>query len=136
MADESLIVLDTHVLVWWLTQAPGLSTAAKRAISKHTAAGEIVASTISVLEVATAVRRGRLQFSVPVDQWLADACSIPELRFEPVSAEIANLAGSLSEPMHGDPADRVIAATTVVLGATLVTGDPRLRGLPSLRTIW
>ncbi|MBL8529397.1 MAG: type II toxin-antitoxin system VapC family toxin [Burkholderiales bacterium] len=131
-----MIVLDTHVLVWWLTQAPDLSTVAKRAIRKHTAAGEIVASTISVLEIATAVRRGRLQFNVPLDQWLADARSIPELRLEPVSADIAALAGSLPEPMHGDPADRIIAATATALGAALVTADDRLRTLPGLRTIW
>ena len=131
-----MIVLDTHVLVWWLTQAPGLSTAAKRAIGKHSAVGEVVASTISLLEIATAIRRGRLQFNVPVDQWLADARSIPELRFEPVSVEIASLAGSFLEPVHGDPADRIIAATATVLGAALVTADDRLRGLPSLRAIW
>jgi len=131
-----LIVLDTHVLVWWLTQAPELSTVAKRAIRKHTTIGEIVASTISLLEIATAVRRGRLQFNVPVDQWLADARSIPELRLESVSADIAAVAGSLPEPMHGDPADRIIAATATTLGAALVTADDRLRTLPGLRTIW
>jgi PIN domain nuclease of toxin-antitoxin system len=131
-----LIVLDTHVLVWWLTQAPGLSTGGKRAIGKHTAAGEIVASTISVLEIVTAVRRGRLQLTVPVEQWLADMRSIPELHMEPVSADIAALAGSLPEPMHGDPADRIIAATATTLGAALVTADDRLRALPALQTIW
>jgi PIN domain nuclease of toxin-antitoxin system len=52
------------VLVWWLAQAPRLPIAANRAISKHPAAGEIVASTISVLEIATAVRRGWLKFNV------------------------------------------------------------------------
>jgi len=131
-----LIVLDTHVLVWWMTQAAGLSTAAKRAIGKHTSAGEIVASTISVLEIATAVRRGRLKFNIPVDQWLADVRSIPELRLEPVSVEIAALAGSFLDLMHGDPADRIIAATATVMGASLVTADDRLRSWGSLRTIW
>lgn len=131
-----MIVLDTHVFVWWLTQAPGLSTVAKRVIGKHSAGGAIVASTISVLEIATAVRRGRLQLIVPVEQWLADVRRIPELRLEPVSAEMAAFAGSLAEPMHGDPADRIIAATTTVLGAALVTADERLRSVPGLRTIW
>jgi PIN domain nuclease of toxin-antitoxin system len=131
-----LIVLDTHVLVWWLTRAPGLSTAAKRAIGKHSGEGEIVASTISVLEIATAVRRGRLQFTAPVEQWLADMRCIPELRLEPVSADIAAIAGSLPDPMHGDPADRIIAATATVLGSALVTADERLRSLAALRTVW
>lgn len=131
-----MIVLDTHAVVWWLTQAPGLSTAARRAIQRNAGRGEVVVSTISVLEIATAVRRGRLQFTVPLGQWLADLRSIPELRLEPVSAEIAAVAGGLPEPMHGDPADRLIAATAIGLGVPLVTGDDRLRANPALRTIW
>ena len=131
-----MIVLDTHVLVWWLTQAPGLSAAAKRAIGKHSGKGGIVASTVSVLEIATAARRGRLQFTVAVQQWLGDMRSIPELRLEPVSADIAALAGGLPLPMHGDAADRIIAATATILGSALVTADDRLRSMPALRTIW
>lgn len=131
-----MIVIDTHVLVWWLAQAPGLTPAARRAIGRNTGSGEIVVSAISILEIATAVRRGRLQFSVPLDQWLADMRSLPELHVEPVSADIAALAGSLPEPMHGDLADRLISASTMLLGAPLVTGDERLRAVPGLRTIW
>ncbi len=131
-----MILLDTHVLVWWLTQAPGLSASAKRAIQRNSARGEIAVSAISVLEIATAVRRGRLQFTVPVAQWLADMRCIPELRLEPVSADIAALAGSLPEPMHGDPADRIIAATATVLSAALVTADARLRSNRSIKSIW
>ena len=62
--------------------------------------------------------------------------SLPELRVEPVSADIAALAGSLPDPMHGDPADRLISATAMLLGAPLVTGDQRLRGSAGLKTIW
>jgi PIN domain nuclease of toxin-antitoxin system len=67
---------------------------------------------------------------------LADMRCIPELGFEPVSADIAALAGRLSEPMHGDPADRVIVATASALGAPLITADQRLRSLESITTIW
>jgi PIN domain nuclease of toxin-antitoxin system len=131
-----LILIDTHALVWWLTGAPGLSSAARRAIEENSGAGDVVVSAISLLEIATAVRRGRLQFSIALDQWLADMRSLPELRVEPVSTEIAALAGSLPDPMHGDPADRVIAATASVLGVPLVTGDEKLRAYPKLHTIW
>jgi PIN domain nuclease of toxin-antitoxin system len=62
--------------------------------------------------------------------------SIPELRLEPVSVDIAALAGSLLDPVHGDLADRIIAATATVLGAALVTADEKLRSLRTPRTIW
>jgi len=131
-----VILLDTHAVVWWLAESSSLSSAAKRAIRGHSTLGGLAVSTISVLEIATAVRRGRLQFKVPLEQWLSDMRSIPELRLEPVSTDIAALAGSLLEPMHGDPADRLIVATAMILGVPLVTADEKLRSLPALATIW
>lgn len=136
MGNEPVIVLDTQVLVWWLASAPGLTPRARRAIGNAVAQGAVAASAISVLEIATAVRRGRLQFSMPVEQWLADARSLPKLRFEPVSPEIALLAGGFGDDMHGDPADRMIAATAIVLGATLVTADEKLRANRVVKTLW
>ena len=131
-----MIVLDTHALVWWASGDRRLSAAARRAIQNAARAGAVFASAISVMEIATAARRGRLTLSNPIEQWLADLRSLPELRFEPVTAEIAALAGSFDGTMHGDPAGRIIAATARLLGARLVTGDERLRALPDLPTVW
>ena len=131
-----MIVIDTHVLVWWLTRAPGLSRKAERTLAAHGDPGQIVVSAISLLEIATAVRRGRLELTIPLDQWLADINSLPEIRIEPVSADIAALAGSLAEPMHGDPADRLIVSTAFTLGVPLVTGDKKLQEYRGVKTIW
>jgi len=131
-----VIVLDTHALVWWAVGDRRLSAPALRAIKAAVKAGGLFASAISVMEIATAVRSGRLTLSVPFEQWLADLHALPELRFAPVSAEIAALAGSFDGGMHGDPADRIIAATARTLGAKLVTADERLHGLPEVVTVW
>ena len=130
-----MIVLDTHALVWWAVGDRRLSAPALRAI-KAAAKGGVFASAISVMEIATAVRRGRLTLRLPFEQWLADLRSLPELRFEPVTAEIAALADPFDGAMHGDPADRIIAATARTLGARLVTADERLRGLPDVVALW
>jgi PIN domain nuclease of toxin-antitoxin system len=131
-----LIVLDTHVLVWWACGDRQLSMPARRAIQSARKAGVVHVSAISVMEIATAVRRERLMLKVPVGQWLADLRLLPELRFEPVTAAIAALAGSFDGAMHGDPADRIIAATAQLLGARLVTADDRLLGMTEIATIW
>ncbi len=131
-----MIVLDTHALVWWLSGAPELSSKARRAIQAAAAAEAVVASAISVFEIVTAVRCGRLQFTLPVEQWLAVARLLPELRFEAVSDEIACLAGGLGDDMHGDHADRMIAATALKLAAPLVTADEKLRTCPFIKTVW
>jgi len=133
---ESVILLDTHALVWWAADAARLSARAKRAIRGALREGHVVASAISLFEIATAIRRGRLVLAVPSEQWLADVRLLPELRFEPVSAEIAEVAGSFDGAVPGDPADRIIAATAIALSLKLITADKRLRRAPRLQTVW
>jgi PIN domain nuclease of toxin-antitoxin system len=41
-----------------------------------------------------------------------------------------------NEPPHSDPADRIIIATAVQLGATLITRDDKLRAYPHVKTEW
>ena len=131
-----MIVLDTHALVWWVTGAPGLSARARRAIQAAVRRAPAVASAISVVEIATAVRRGRLRFGVSLDQWLGDLRILPDLRLEPVTADIAHLAGALEPSLPGDPADRIIVATAIELRAKLVTADDRLWQSHQVETVW
>jgi PIN domain nuclease of toxin-antitoxin system len=131
-----VIVLDTHALVWWLMQSPRLSARARRAIRRAIRPGAIVVSAASIFEVATVVRRGRLQLGTTVDQWLDAAKSLPELRIEPVTEPIARRAGSLAESFHGDPVDRIIVATAMQLQAKLLTADDRLRKSRLVETVW
>lgn len=131
-----MIVLDTHVVVWWVSGSSRLSARAKRAIEQALRQGPAVVSAISVLEIATAVRRGRLALESPPEEWFADLQALPELRFEPVSVEIARLAGGFADTAPGDPADRIIVATAQTLRAKLVTADARLRESPHLVAVW
>lgn len=131
-----MIVLDTHALVWWVTGARKLSPRARRAVDSALRSGPIAVSAISIFEIATAVRRGRLALAVPLEQWLEDLRVLPELRLEPVSANIAQAAGRFPDPIPGDPADRIIAATAIALRATLVTADRALRESPHVQTVW
>ena len=131
-----MIVLDTHVLVWWVSGSGRLSVRAKRAIDQTLRRSPAIVSTISVLEIATAVCRGRLELGSPLDLWLADLRALTELQFQPVSAQIAEFAGSFDEATPGDPADRIIVATALTLRAKLVTADKRLRESPRLVTVW
>ena len=131
-----MIVLDTHALVWWVSGGKPLSARAKRAIRSAQAAGGLNASAISLLEIATAVRRGRLALGSPLDRWCEDLARLPELRIQPVTSEIARVAGSFDASAPGDPADRIIVATALALGARLVTADVRLRRFPQLQTVW
>lgn len=131
-----MIVLDTHALLWWLGAADRLSATARRTLRQVSVARPATVSAISLFEIATAVRRGRLELTVPVEQWLGDACSLPELQIEPVTPEIAVAAGRFGDELHGDLGDRLIAATALVLALPLLTADHQLKAVAGLRTIW
>ncbi len=131
-----MIVLDTHVWVWWLSGIEPISRRASRLIADAVAQKGIYVSSISVWEVAHLVARGRLKLTVAVADWLAKSESLPFVNFIPVDNTIALKSVQLPEPLHRDPADRIIIATAITLGFPLATKDGRIANYPHVRTIW
>jgi PIN domain nuclease of toxin-antitoxin system len=131
-----MIVLDTHVWVWWVSGATALSERAARAIEGAAADRSIVVSSISAWEVAMLVQRGRLELTMDVGDWIARSEGLPFLNFVPVDNRIAVRATRLAEYHHKDPADRIIVSTAQLLGAKLVTSDEQLRRYAHVETIW
>ncbi len=113
-----------------------LSPAARTAIDRETERGQILVSAISCWELTLLIRKGRLVLSLDAADWIAASEALPFLRFAPVDHHIAIQANRLRGELHEDPADRLIVATALVLGATLVTRDERLRAYPHLGTLW
>ena len=131
-----MILLDTHAWVWWVSDPARLSRSAQSAISAAAAAGIVHLSTISAWEVALLHRRGRLEFTIPIAEWLARALAVPSLRVVALEASVAVEAADLPRTMPKDPADRFIVATARHLGVPLVTRDSRLRRHPLVKSIW
>lgn len=137
MGSRTLIVLDTHVLVWWVTgQASELSRKARAAIDKEATGGEILVSSISAWEIAMLVERGRLQLTMDVEQWLDIVTEIDAVRFVPVNNRIAVKSVALPGEFHKDPSDRLIVATARDMAAPLVTADEKIRQYAHIATIW
>lgn len=82
------------------------------------------------------VKKGRLELSMDVEEWVAKSESLPFLHFVPMDNRIAVLSNQLADGLHEDPADRIITATALVLGVTLITRDQRLRDYPHVETLW
>ena len=128
-----MIVLDTHAWVWWATESKQLSMRARRAIAESDALG---ISVISCWEVAMLVEKGRLGFNQSTELWIERALEFPAFTVLPLTPVIATMAARLPAPFHGDPADRIIAATCLKIEAQLVTKDRALRRWRHLSTIW
>lgn len=131
-----MIVLDTHVLVWWVTDDGLLSKKAKSVIEREQSDGEIIVSAISAWEITLLVAQERLVLSMEVNSWLSTVGAIEGLRFLPVDVEIAAKSVELPGAFHKDPADRMIVATARKLSVPLVTKDEKIRAYPHVKTIW
>jgi PIN domain nuclease of toxin-antitoxin system len=131
-----MIVLDTHVWVWWINGQPPVSSKAERAIRSAASQAAVYVSSISVWEVSQLVAKGRLELAMDVESWVARSEAMPFLHFIPIDNAIAMKSVRLPEPLHHDPADRIIIATSMQLGFPLVTRDRRILDYPHVRTVW
>ena len=120
----------------WLriTQSPEeISPAAHSALS--TLHEPIALSAISIWEVALKARRGRLQLTAPLSEWLHLATRPTFVRVISLDGPIARLAAELPGDFHADPADRFIVATALQLGLTIITSDARILAYPHVRSL-
>lgn len=131
-----MIVLDTHAWIWWVSNPEFLSEKAKQIIDEAVANRNVLISTISTWEVAMLVSRGRLKLTMPPDDWVAASEALPFFDFVPVSNSIALKSVQLPGVLHNDPADRIIIATAISLGAVLVTKDENIRNYEHVKTVW
>lgn len=118
----SRVLLDTHVLYWWSTESRQLSQAATRALA---GADELAVSGITWYELAWLAGHERIAVAIPIRSWLDRLAG--QVRTLGISPAIAYMAATLPSSFPGDPADRLIYATAIEHGLSLVTKDSRLR---------
>ena len=133
---SKVIVLDTHAWVWWVSKPEQLSDKTRNAVRQATEMNTLFISSISVWEVAMLTEKGRLELTLDVGEWVAASEALPFVHFVPVNNHIAIKAVKLPQPLHSDPADRIIIATALSLGATIVTMDRKILDYPHVKTLW
>lgn len=120
------LLLDTHILLWWLEGGGRLSAAQRRALDRISPAAPALLSEISLWEVAVLHELGRIRLSRPLAEWLRMASAPPLVQTCRIDAAVAAETTALPPTFHRDPADRIIVATARVHGASLVTSDGRI----------
>ena len=115
------ILLDTHALVWLLEGEDRLGPESRRLADAAATADSLLVSAMTFWEVAMLARRHRLVLAQPVATWRQRALEmgVDEIA---LSGDISILATELKD-FPPNPADRIIAATALVYGATLITAD-------------
>jgi len=112
------VLLDTHVLQWWSAEPDRLSKRAAQAVAD---AQELAVAGITWYELAWLASHGRIAVAMPVGSWLEQLAH--QVRTVGVTPAIASTAVSLPASFPSDPADRLIYATAVEQGCSLVTKD-------------
>ncbi len=83
---------------------------------------------MSVWEVGTLVRKGRIAFTSPVEDWVDQALGLPGIFLLDLSPRSALQGALLDSTRLTDPVDRMLVAAARIEGATLVTADRRILG--------
>ena len=119
-------LLDTHVVVRWLTAVKKLSTDQARVLREAGRRREAVAiSAITLLEIAMLFREGSRRSGIPAGDLLHQIESLPAVQILPLTVEVAAEVAAIGASLK-DPADRAIVATARVHRLRLITSDQRI----------
>lgn len=131
-----MIVVDTHIIIWDALKPELLSDNAKKALSQANDNEGILFCDISLWEIAMLVKKGRLSLGASYQEFIRLVLLSKNYQLQGITPEIADMSTQLSEDINSDPADRIIAATSLVMGIPLITADRNLNQAVSLTTIW
>jgi PIN domain nuclease of toxin-antitoxin system len=130
-----VILVDTHVVAWLAFDQDQISRKARAAIDgARKSANGLAICDITLLELAILVSKGRIRLDISLESFLREV----ESRFVvlPLSGRACARAMGLPARYPKDPTDRIIGATALVEGLSLLTADRAIRGSKTLDTIW
>ena len=129
-----MIVLDTHIWVWWIYNDDRLSEKYRHAIQRAEEDG-LGLSVISCWEVAKLVEVQKLTLHCPLDEWMNTALSYPGIELLELTPHIAIESTRLPGRFHRDPADQIIVATARVHEVQLLTIDEKILHYPHVQLL-
>ncbi|MEO6880227.1 MAG: type II toxin-antitoxin system VapC family toxin [Mycobacteriaceae bacterium] len=115
----SALLLDTHIVLWWLGNHPRLTDEVREAVA---AADEVHVSAATTWEVAIKTAIGKLELVLPDGVSFAGVCAAQGFDLTPIAHEDAWAVRDLPVS-RADPFDRLLAGTARRRGWTLVTAD-------------
>jgi PIN domain nuclease of toxin-antitoxin system len=129
----AMIVLDTHIWVWWVDDNARLTKKHREWIEEHQSQG-LGVSIVSCWEVAKLVEKNRLVFSCSTREWLEEALAYPGVQLLDLTLPIVVDSTQLSG-FHSDPFDQIIVATARIYGCPLLTVDAKILDYPNVQTL-
>lgn len=120
-----MIILDTHIWVWWMDENPSLLKKERDIILGNQSDG-LGISAFSLWEVAKLYEKQRITFTIPLNKWFSKALERPDIVLLPISPDVIVESVELPDEFHNDPADQIIVATARVYDCPLITYDSKI----------
>ncbi|PWN07050.1 type II toxin-antitoxin system VapC family toxin [Rhodohalobacter mucosus] len=121
-----MILLDTHIWLWWLLGDVNLSEKERKVIDQKASTGELAISWVSVWEAEMLERKGRITLNPGFSEWIRAALATRAATLLIADTDVVIAQRELPDSFHTDPADRLIVATSILSGYPLATHDTRI----------
>ena len=131
-----MITMDTCAIIWDALEPSKLSAKAKKAIKNADEKNELLMCSISIWEISMLVKRKRIEVNETPANFVKLILTSRNYTVVHISPEIAELSVNLDDDINSDPADRLIAATSILKQAPVVTADKNLRDATIVETVW
>jgi len=129
-----MILLDTHIFVWWIHRNEKLPVTYQNYIEENISDG-LGVSIISFWEISKLVEKNRLILPRNMNEWMENSLKYDGIILLELNIEIITTGHDLVQNFHKDPADQLIAATSIVNNITLLTLDKKILHSESIITI-
>ena len=121
------LLLDTCTFLWLVDDQMSLTARARDAIIDP--ANDVYLSAASAWEIVIKHALGRLQLTLPVDDYLPRQRELHGIESLPIGEDATLALAKLPTP-HRDPFDRILVAQAIMDGCSLVTPDPLIKAYP------
>ena len=122
------LLLDTHVWFWAVESPHDLGEHCRSALESRD--NDLIVATISTVEFGQLQTSKRIEFKGTLESWVRRGMEAMGLQTVVLSHAIALVSYTLPGSFHKDPADRLLVATAIQYGYTMVTADERILTYP------
>jgi len=131
-----MVIVDTHIIIWEALKPQKLSKKATFAFDKANEASSLIFCDISLWEISMLIKKKRLEIEIPFLEFMDLIRATRNYNIQSITPEIADISTNFGPEINSDPADRIIAATSVYSNSSLITADKNLQNSKLISTIW
>lgn len=136
MERDVMILLDTCAIVWDALEPKKITAKAKKAIGNADKQNALLVADISIWEISMLIKKGRIEIDTTPAHFINLYLQSRNISVKSITPEISELSVNFGDELNNDPADRLIAATSIIYNARLITADKDLINCELMDTLW